>query len=172
MTAKLPSHCFPADGVKLPLPTAAAQAELRCACNVYRLLSFVPPEYFTRPVRGELIKRAMAGDLQICAMLAGANEQRSEVAKRFPAEDSGNWSQRLMFVRAFLQRMGQFLSTTNHTVGLTFSLPIILMQDMIQISLAFVNHLLSSPCTSSPPKALTNVTLDLIQLHVLCVSPF
>lgn len=43
----------------------------------------------------------------------------------------------------------------------------------MKTSLAFVNHLLNSPsCISAPSKALTSVTLDLIQLHVACVPTF
>ena len=135
----------------------------------------------------------MAGDVQICIKLEGAKGQRSKAKKkdrdrsnaglrgqshteesgdRVPAEELKRWSRRLTFVRVFLHRMGRFLGTPSHSVGFASLLCTVLMQNM-QTSLTFVNHLLSPPSSmSSPLKALTNVTLDLIQLYVMCVPSF
>lgn len=140
------------------MPTATAQNELTLACNVYGLLCYVPPEYFARPVRAELIKRAMAGDVQICAVLASTEGQRSrsrsksmvrgdtklrsrspmdESDDKVPLEGTRSWLRRLTFVRAFLQRMGQFLNTANYSVSFMFFPPTMLMQDMHEDLLGF-----------------------------------
>jgi hypothetical protein len=152
LTAPLSPYCFPAAGVESPSPTTAiAHTELTLACNAYSLLHYVPPEYFTRPVRAELVKRAMAGDVQICIKLEGAKGQRSEAKRRdrdrndaglrekshtegsddrVTAEELKKWSRRLTFVRVFLQRMGQFLGTPSHSVSFTSLLCAVLMQNM------------------------------------------
>lgn len=106
----------------------------------------MPPEYFTRPVRAELVKRAMAGDVRICTELEGANRQRrkreemdgsnarlrgkphtEEMGDGVPAEVLKKWSHRLTFVRVFLQHMGQLLNTPSHTVSVIFLLCAVLM---------------------------------------------
>lgn len=158
LTAPLSSYCFPTPGVEPPSPAAAAaQTELTLACNVYRLLHYVPPEYFIRPVRAELVKRAMAGDVQICTELDSANKPKSKAKREYmgrsnarlqephteemgdgvPAEELKKWSRRLTFVRVFLQRMGQFLNTSSHTVSFIFLLHTVLMQDTYEDFLGF-----------------------------------
>lgn len=139
LTAPLSPYCFPAAGVESPSPiTAIAHTELTLACNVYSLLHYVPPEYFTRPVRAELVKKAMAGDVQICIKLEGTKGQRSKAKRkdrdtsdaglrgeshteesdnRVQAEELKKWARRLTFVRVFLQRMGQFMGTPSHSVS-------------------------------------------------------
>lgn len=116
----------------------------------------MPPEYFTRPVRAELVKRAMAGDVQICTVLEGANGKRNK-AKRMdmdgsnarlwggshteemgdgvPAEELKKWTRRLTFIRVFLQRM-QLPNTPNHTVSFIF-VRTVLMQNMYEDFLGF-----------------------------------
>ena len=140
------------------MPTETAQTELTLACHVYRFLHHVPPEYFTRPVRAELVKRAMAGDVQICAVLVGADGRRSDAKGRVTvrgdkklrgkpdteesddralAEGLKSWPRRLTFVRAFLQRMGPFLNVASHTVSFMFLFSTVLMQDMYEDFLGF-----------------------------------
>lgn len=118
----------------------------------------MPPEYFTRSVRAELVKRAMTGDVQICTELEGANEQRNKTKRKnmdgssarlrgeshteetgdgVPAEELKKWARRLTFVRVFLQRMGQLLNTPNYTVSFMFLLCTVLMQNMHEDFLGF-----------------------------------
>ncbi|KAH0838582.1 hypothetical protein J3R83DRAFT_6903 [Lanmaoa asiatica] len=171
LTAPLSSYCFPVAGVDSPSPiTTATRTELTLVCNVYRLLHYVPPEYLTRPVRAELVKRAMAGDFQVCIALQGANEQGNEAKRkgidkshaglrgkshmeetddRVPADELENWSRRLTFTRVFLQRMGQPLNTPSYTVSFIFLVCTVLMQRLYK------------------DFTLTSVTLDLIQLHIV-----
>lgn len=131
--------------VESPSPTVAiADTQLTLACNVYSLLHYVPQEYFSRPVRAELVKRAMSGDVQICRVLEDAKAQKiktrndrdrgktlmEESDDRVPAKELEKWFRRLTFVRVFLQRMGQFLGTPSHSVSFVALLCIMLMQNM------------------------------------------
>ncbi|KAF8446258.1 Urb2/Npa2 family-domain-containing protein [Boletus edulis BED1] len=173
LTAQLSPCCFPTAGVEsTPRLIAIAHNDLTLACNVFSLLHNVPSEYFTRPVRTELVKRAMTGDVQICMELEGITKQKTKTKRKrkdkdgsdaehrgishtetddsVPVEELKKWTCRLTFFRVFLQRMGQFLGPPSHST-----------------SLGFVEHLLNPPSLPSPPKALTSVTLDLIQLHLV-----
>lgn len=152
LTAPLSPYCFPIPGTESPSPTnPITHSELTLACNAYNLLLYVPPEYFSRPVRAELVKRAMAADVQICMALEGAKPHKSitkrkhkdrgdagrkshteESDARVPSEELKRWSRRLTFVRVFLQRMGQFLSLPSHSVSLTFLFRTMLMQNIYE----------------------------------------
>ncbi|KAI6143888.1 hypothetical protein BKA82DRAFT_4178640, partial [Pisolithus tinctorius] len=65
-TALLFSYCF------LPGSTATSgldNLEPVRASEVYFLLMYVPPEYFTWASRTELVKRAVGGEVAICSAL-------------------------------------------------------------------------------------------------------
>ena len=145
-TAILVPCCLPTAGVEsLPVTTVISYSELTLACNVYDLLHYVPSEYFTRPVRTELVKRAMAADVQICIKLESARGKRSKAKKKDREKsdaghqekshtedpddgESNKWPRRLISVRVFLQRMGELVGTPNHSVSSTFLPCIALMQ--------------------------------------------
>ncbi|KIK97656.1 hypothetical protein PAXRUDRAFT_135830 [Paxillus rubicundulus Ve08.2h10] len=173
LTAPLSSYTLPtaasaSSSMEMPSPTDFARAS-----DVYILLLHVPPEYFTRPVRAELVKRAIGGNVGICAMLKDATEKqnkgkskkndrnRSKMRRESYVEDvddmvhdadvlaEEDWTRRLAFLRVFLQRMGHSMNAPD--------------------SAAFIEHLLSSPPGLSPPSDIVkNVTLDLIKLHFMC----
>ncbi|KIJ21465.1 hypothetical protein PAXINDRAFT_177946 [Paxillus involutus ATCC 200175] len=177
LTAPLSSYNLPTAAsaslsyVAMPSPTDFARAS-----DVYKLLLRVPPEYFTRPVRAELVKRAVGGNVGICAMLKDVKEKqsqgkskksdksRSKTRRKSHVEDADDmvhdadvlaeeqecWTRRLAFLRIFLQRMGQSMNTSG--------------------SAAFIGHLLSPPSgLSSPSEIVKSVTLDLIELHFIAL---
>lgn len=87
----------------------------------------------------------MAGDEQICAVLAGGQRSKAkrmvmvrgdanrkslmeELDDGAPTKEVKIWSCQLMFVRAFLRRMG----ATSYAVSLMFSPSTVLMQDIYE----------------------------------------
>ncbi|KAF9229655.1 hypothetical protein BS17DRAFT_763186 [Gyrodon lividus] len=177
LTTPLSSYTLPAAASDSPPSTVMPlHTELSRASDVYRILLHVPPEYFTRPVRAELVKRAVGGNVGICAVLKEkqnkGNSKESEKSRSktrrklhienmddtvtgadISAEEQDSWTRRIMFFRVFLQRMGQFTNTSDRGT-----------------SQAFIEHLLN-PLSglSSPSEALKNVTLDLIELHFMAL---
>ncbi|KIJ68740.1 hypothetical protein HYDPIDRAFT_24992 [Hydnomerulius pinastri MD-312] len=177
LTAPLSSYILPAH----PLPSSSespAPENLARASKVYTLLLYVPPEYFTRSVRAELVRRAVGGDIGVCGVLRGSkgrtkeNEKTGSKSKKArrksesrpdgddmgmeaPTQDGQeDWTRHLTFLRVFLQRMGQFVNVSDHVT-----------------SRAFIEHLLNPPSTLSlPTDTLKNVTLDLIELHATFVA--
>ncbi|KAI6102377.1 Urb2/Npa2 family-domain-containing protein [Pisolithus thermaeus] len=147
-------------------PSGPDKLELVRASEVYTLLMYVPPEYFTRTSRAELVKRAVSGDVAICSVLRGANDG-GEVDSPQIADggcdmdmdkESGSEVQtfrelcvrHLTIFRAFLYRMGQF------TNGLDYN-----------TSRAYVEHLLQPPASSAlSSDALTRETLNLVSFQL------
>ncbi|KAI5992196.1 Urb2/Npa2 family-domain-containing protein [Pisolithus albus] len=140
--------------------------ELVRASEVYALLMYVPPEYFTRTSRAELVKRAVGGDVAICLALQGANgsgavDLPQTVDGGFDMDtdkESGSRNRtfrelcvrHLTVFRAFLYRMGQFMN------GLDYA-----------TSRAYVEHLLQ-PSSSSvlSSDAITKETLNLVSFQL------
>ncbi|KAI6137225.1 Urb2/Npa2 family-domain-containing protein [Pisolithus sp. B1] len=152
----------------LPVSTGTSgpdKLELVRASEVYTLLMYVPPEYFTRTSRAELVKRAVSGDVAICSVLRGANDG-GEVDSPQIADggcdmdmdkESGSEVQtfrelcvrHLTIFRAFLYRMGQFTNGLDYTT-----------------SRAYVEHLLQPPPSSATSDALTKETLNLVSFQL------
>ncbi|KAF8845403.1 hypothetical protein BDN67DRAFT_961740 [Paxillus ammoniavirescens] len=177
LTAPLSSYTLPTSASASPSSVATpSPTDFARASDVYRLLLRVPPEYFTRPVRAELVKRAVGGNVGIYAMLKDVKEKQSQGKSKksdksrsktrrkshvedaddmvhdadILAEEQEGWTRRLAFLRIFLQRMGQSMNTSD--------------------SAAFIEHLLSPPSVlSSPSEIMKNVTLDLIELHFIAL---
>jgi len=79
ITAPLSSYTLPPGPKSSPSPWVSVPSilELDRASGVYTLLMHVPPEYFTRSSRIELMKRAVSGDLGICVVLRDTNHRET-----------------------------------------------------------------------------------------------
>ncbi|KAI6137222.1 hypothetical protein F5141DRAFT_1209544 [Pisolithus sp. B1] len=160
----MPLFCTPWCSESLP-----DNAFLR-ASEVYVLLMYVPPEYFTRTSRTELVKRAVSGDVAICSVLLGANDGGDVDSPQLADggcdmdidKESGSevhmfrelCVRHLTIFRAFLYRIGQFMNGLGYTT-----------------SCAYVEHLLQPPRSSAlSSDALTEKTLNLVAVSALQLS--
>ncbi|KAI6020875.1 Urb2/Npa2 family-domain-containing protein [Pisolithus microcarpus] len=140
--------------------------ELVRASEVYALLMYVPPEYFTRTSRAELVKRAVGGDIAMCSALQGTNGSGAVDSPQTADggfdmdtdKESGSGDRtftercvhHLMVFRAFLYRMGQFMN------GLDYA-----------TSRAYVEHLLQPSLSSAlSSDAITKETLNLVSFQL------
>ncbi|KAI6028998.1 Urb2/Npa2 family-domain-containing protein [Pisolithus marmoratus] len=140
--------------------------ELVRASEVYTLLMYVPPEYFTRTSRTELLKRAVGGDNAICSILQGANDgrvlespQKANAGCEMDMNDESNAGvqpfrelcfHHLTIFRAFLYRLGQFTNGLDYTT-----------------SRAYVEHLLQPPSNLAlSSDTHTKETLNLVLFHL------
>ncbi|KAI6047021.1 Urb2/Npa2 family-domain-containing protein [Pisolithus marmoratus] len=159
-TAPLSSSSF------LPASSETSGPELIRASEVYTLLMYVPPEYFTRTSRTELLRRAVGGDIAICSMIQRANDarvvespQKANAGCEMDINDESNSGVQLFrelcfhhltIFRAFLYRLGQFTNALDYTT-----------------SHAYVEHLLqpqSSLALSSDTHK--KETLNLVSFHL------
>ncbi|KAI6022422.1 Urb2/Npa2 family-domain-containing protein [Pisolithus microcarpus] len=162
-TAYLSSFCLLSGSTGTSRPD---KFELVRASAVYALLMYVPPEYFTRTSRAELVKRAVGGDVAICLALQGTNgsgavdlPQTVDSGLDMDTDKesgSGNRTFRELCVhhltvfRAFLYRMGQFMN------GLDYA-----------TSRAYVEHLLQPSLSSAlSSDAITKETLNLVSFQL------
>ncbi|KAH7883895.1 Urb2/Npa2 family-domain-containing protein [Phlebopus sp. FC_14] len=151
--------------------TSATPADLVRSSRVYTLLMHVPPEYFTRTFRVELVRRAMGGDTSICALLTRKEGDKNgkwkalrkpsvECANPGVALDRGThmqgediWIRYLTLFRVFLKRMWPFMNVSDHVT-----------------SRLYIQHLLNPPPGLSLASALLEeVTIDLVELHIIAL---
>ncbi|KAF9243805.1 Urb2/Npa2 family-domain-containing protein [Melanogaster broomeanus] len=172
LTAPLSSYTLLATASESSSTAMPPTTELARASEVYRLLLHVPPEYFTRVARAELVRRAVGGDVGICAVLndvadkgdKGKSKERDK-SKGKPrrksriedvddtAMDVDASAERAEKLDTLSDHMGQFVNTSDCAT-----------------SKAFVEHLLNPPSgLSSPSETLKNVTLGLIELHFVAL---
>ncbi|KAG6334068.1 hypothetical protein ID866_5018 [Astraeus odoratus] len=157
------------------MSTLLSDLDLARASEVYTLLMHVPPEYFTRSSRAELMKRAIGGDVGVCRVRDSGSRESvdngkkpkkkkdkddashiSHVESEIPVDHdtsivrscSVDWLRYLTMFRAFLRRMALSADVLDHNA-----------------SRAYIEHLLDTPSNLSTD-ALMAVTLDLVILHL------
>ncbi|KAH7921149.1 hypothetical protein BV22DRAFT_1038989 [Leucogyrophana mollusca] len=114
-------------------------AAVEKACFAYTLLLYVPPEYYTRSSRSDLVRRALMADAVACLMLKDKEQ------------DSRGATQLLVVIRVFLNRMAEYMNSSDSS-----------------ISRHLLEHLINPPSSiTSPSPILQEVTLDLAELHLL-----
>lgn len=177
--------------------TISSDVELDRASEIYSLLMHAPPEYFTRPSRTELVKRAVGGDLGVCAVLRGTDTTDGKKRKKRTVKDTDEtpqkshaecdvgmvadldsssavpterWMSHLIIFRSFLLKTGH---AVDHTVSLPTQYFPFERLKRYQTSRAYIVHLFNSasnlPITSD---ALIRVTVDLVTLHLTYVVLF
>ncbi|KAI6146719.1 Urb2/Npa2 family-domain-containing protein [Pisolithus tinctorius] len=177
-TSLLSSSCF------LPGSTGTNgldKLELLRASEVYTLLMYVPPEYFTRASRMELVKRAVGGDVAICSVLqvisGGGSADRSDrehLGKGKDMVDSPQKSDAGYEMDMDEEddsgvRMLRELCVHHLTVFRAFLYRMGQFTNALDCttSRAYVEHLLQSPSKlAMSPVALTKETLNLVSFHL------
>ncbi|KAI6146732.1 Urb2/Npa2 family-domain-containing protein [Pisolithus tinctorius] len=177
-TSLLSSSCF------LPGSTGTNgldKLELLRASEVYTLLMYVPPKYFTRASRMELVKRAVGGDVAICSVLqvvsGGGTADRSDrehLGKGKDMVDSPQKSDAGYEMDMDEEddsgvRMLRELCVHHLTVFRAFLYRMGQFTNALDCttSRAYVEHLLQSPSKlAMSPDALTKETLNLVSFHL------
>lgn len=135
-------------------PNSLKGAALDQLSSTYCLLLYVPPEYLTKQVRVELVRRAMEGDVTISSLPHATTGEGAAKGKRKRDEgrDLEDMRQTLMHIRVFLQRMGKlgYLNTSDH-----------------ESARDYVKHLMSMEVSDNA--ALREATINLAELYIVAL---